>query len=379
MRLNKFLKISIIFLIIFAWIFSGWPRIWPLGGFDKLTTGELGVNNTRIPPEIQEAQAADTGFKTTTSTAVVTSSAGDNNGFETTYGTNTPKDTTTDNAAGLASANTSSGAVTDGCTTFPQTEDDQHDFYTFGFSVPANSTINGIEIGTQLLVSSNSGTNLFCFALSYNGGTNWTTAISSGDIGTAEAAVTLGGAANTWGRTWSVSELSDANFRIRVMLDPSATLTYTFSMDLLQVKVYYTPPAPSITAPSSVAMPNYTLGGVGYSEKDFSGSVHVDASASFTVTVVSSNLTGGGNTILASNVKLRTDDVPGNPPTTITCTGFTPDEPVADEYALDTAKNVVTATLGVGGTCDIYPTIKVYISNNLLAAQVTGTLTFTVQ
>ena len=40
----------IIFLLIFLWIFSGWPRIWPLG--------ELGVNTFRLPPEIQEAQAA---------------------------------------------------------------------------------------------------------------------------------------------------------------------------------------------------------------------------------------------------------------------------------------------------------------------------------
>jgi len=44
MNFSKSLKISIIFLIIFAWIFSGFPRIW---------------HNPRIPPEIQVVKAAN--------------------------------------------------------------------------------------------------------------------------------------------------------------------------------------------------------------------------------------------------------------------------------------------------------------------------------
>jgi len=43
MNFNKFLKISIIFLIIFVWIFSGWFQIW---------------KNPPIPPEVQEVKAA---------------------------------------------------------------------------------------------------------------------------------------------------------------------------------------------------------------------------------------------------------------------------------------------------------------------------------
>ena len=44
MHFSKFLKISIILLIIFAWIFSSWPVIW---------------QNPRIPSKIQEAQATN--------------------------------------------------------------------------------------------------------------------------------------------------------------------------------------------------------------------------------------------------------------------------------------------------------------------------------
>lgn len=55
---RKLFKIFFVFLLVFSWLFTSWPPIWPLGGFDKLTTSKLGVNTIRIPPKIQEAKAA---------------------------------------------------------------------------------------------------------------------------------------------------------------------------------------------------------------------------------------------------------------------------------------------------------------------------------
>lgn len=52
---NKIFKISrfsLVFVLIFAWMFSGWPQIWPLG--------ELGTGKIQIPSEIQEVRAATT-------------------------------------------------------------------------------------------------------------------------------------------------------------------------------------------------------------------------------------------------------------------------------------------------------------------------------
>jgi len=47
MNFHKFLKISIVFLIIFAWIFFSFPQIWPQSinpdGFN------YGVNKIRLP------------------------------------------------------------------------------------------------------------------------------------------------------------------------------------------------------------------------------------------------------------------------------------------------------------------------------------------
>jgi len=58
--LGNFLVIFVIFSLVVGWIFSGWPRIWPLG--------KLGVNTIWIPPEIQEAQAATATNSPTTNT-----------------------------------------------------------------------------------------------------------------------------------------------------------------------------------------------------------------------------------------------------------------------------------------------------------------------
>jgi hypothetical protein len=58
MNFSKSLKISIIFLIIFIWIFSGFPAIW---------------QNPRVPPEIQKAQAIAPGQYTVTALKVAPS------------------------------------------------------------------------------------------------------------------------------------------------------------------------------------------------------------------------------------------------------------------------------------------------------------------
>jgi len=57
MNFSKFLKISIIFLIIFAWIFSGFPAIW---------------QNPRIPPSLQQAYAQGVNVKVGTFAKITT-------------------------------------------------------------------------------------------------------------------------------------------------------------------------------------------------------------------------------------------------------------------------------------------------------------------
>jgi hypothetical protein len=49
---------------------------------------------------------------------------------------------------------------------------------------------------------------------------------------------TLGGATNTWGRTWTPAELSNANFRVRVVNAADST-SRDFSLDWIAVRVTY--------------------------------------------------------------------------------------------------------------------------------------------
>jgi hypothetical protein len=180
--------------------------------------------------------AGTTGAKTPGSNAAV-AGRGDGNGFETsTLG----GDLASIDNAGLTSRNTGSGNATDGCGTFPQNEDDYHYFTSFGLSVPAGSTVNGITV-TVTASSTVTGSNLICVGLSPDGGTSTTSAQSTGDV--AESPVTtytVGGASDTWGRTWSSTEFSDANFRVYLMPDPNNSNARTYFVDQVTVDVAYT-------------------------------------------------------------------------------------------------------------------------------------------
>lgn len=216
-KAGQALKRPLLFALLCGMIFSGWP------------------------PSI--VRASSTGALAPGANAARASSAGDNDGFE----TSASNVGGTVDTAYATSASTGTGNATDGCATFNQSEDDAHDFYNFGIAPPANSTIDGIQVDLNGKWSTNSGTNQLCVEISWDGGTSWTaTGYASGDLQTAAASKTLGGAADTWSRTWTVSELSDGNFRLRVMIDPSASNTTTASLDSLTVTVTYTPPSTTL-------------------------------------------------------------------------------------------------------------------------------------
>jgi hypothetical protein len=77
--------------------------------------------------------------------------------------------------------------------------------------------------------------------LSWNGGATWTAAKTTSALGTAQARYVLGGVADRWGRTWAVSGLSDANFRVRVV-DVGRNALQGFELDWVGVLVHYAPP-----------------------------------------------------------------------------------------------------------------------------------------
>jgi len=363
--LRKLLLIPLIFLLVTSWIFSGWPRIWQKPPF---------------PPKIQEAQAA-----TVTKT----------------YSFPSNSEGWTNTSCGQAPGATCAWQSGDGSPAAGSLEEDEtrkgkSGTWTWQLSsitweslgVPANSTVTAVDGSyNHKMVTCTS-----CGTTNTSGNLLIRDSGDTATIATLETAVTYSGATSWASRNASGAQSIGASYQASntgIILRITGTLATenvtgaraTLRQDEISLIITYT--TLSITAPANVQMPNYTLGGAGYSERNFSdvsGLVQVTAGAGFTVTVVSTNLTGTNNTILASNVKLKTDGTASSNPTQIiNCSGFSGiTEASSGEYSLNTTQTIVTTSSG-SGTCDIYPTIRVYISNNLRAEQDTGTLTFTVQ
>ena len=183
----------------------------------------------------------NTGFLAPNANAPVTSGAGDNNGFQTTPTNAYASD-------GLFAVDTNSGTNTS--TSCTNTGKDKHDFYNYSLSLPSGANIQGIEVRLDAKVSSASSAPMMCVQLSWDSGTTWTTAQSTATLSTATATYVLGGAANTWGRSWTVGDLAKANFRLRI-IDVASSTARTFSLDWVAVRVTYQGSGPAL---SSVAV-----------------------------------------------------------------------------------------------------------------------------
>jgi hypothetical protein len=177
--------------------------------------------------------STNTGLLNCSANAPVASSAGDNNGFEL-----NPGNGCADDGAWAEDNNSGTGTGTS-CT---GTGKDKHLYYNYNVSVPAGSTINGIEVRLDGWADATSNTPRYCVDLSWNGGTSWTTAKAmSADLTTSEATYILGASNDTWGRTWAVGELTNANLRVRVISRASSTAR-NFRLEWIAPRVTYTPP-----------------------------------------------------------------------------------------------------------------------------------------
>ena len=116
-------------------------------------------------------------------------------------------------------------------------DDDRHRFYDYGFSIHDGCNINGIEVRLDWWVDSTGGGNSMDVELSWDGGTTWTAAKTDSEETITEHTVILGSPSDTWGRTWSVSDFTDANFRVRAIMNGAGGRDYF--LDWITVKVHY--------------------------------------------------------------------------------------------------------------------------------------------
>jgi hypothetical protein len=169
---------------------------------------------------------ANTGFLNPSANASQT--GGDGNGYQT-----NPTNAYSDD--GLFAVDTNSGnGTSSSCTS---TAKDKHLFYNYGTSIPG-STILGIEVRLDAKVDRTTGSPKICVQLSWDGGTTWTSAKQTATLTTTEQSYVLGGPADTWGHTWTTSQLTNANFRVRV-IDVATNTSRDFSLDWITVRITY--------------------------------------------------------------------------------------------------------------------------------------------
>jgi hypothetical protein len=188
------------------------------------------------------------GFLSPTSNAPDT--GGDGNGFQ-----SSPVSAYGDDAAVATDTNSGTGTSTS-CT---NTGKDRHRFYDFGFSIPDGSAIAGIEVRLDARADSTSGSPRMCVQLSSNGGATWTAAKAAGTLTTTLTSHTLGGAADTWGRAWSAADLTNANFRLRV-INVAGSTSRDFFLDWVAVRPHFTVSGPAALNTISVNPTSVTGG-----------------------------------------------------------------------------------------------------------------------
>lgn len=175
----------------------------------------------------------NTGLLSPSTQAAVTSSAGDNNGFEV-----NPINAQAD--GGGAAQDVNSGSNTNSSCT--ANSKDKHRFADYNINLPATATVKGIEIRLDGWVDAvGSNAPKMCVQLSWDGGVTWTAAKQTPTLTTAEATYVLGGAVDTWGRTWSTANLANSSFRVRVnnVASGSGATARDFSLDWVAVRVTY--------------------------------------------------------------------------------------------------------------------------------------------
>lgn len=263
---------------------------------------------TSTPAFTPTSPPVNSGWVSPTGNAAVTSSSGDNNGFQT-----GPANAYNDDTA--LAVDTDSGNSTS--TTCSDTGKDRHVFYGYDFSsVPSGSTIQGIEVRLDMKVDSTYGSPRSCIELSWDGGLTWTAAkTTSTNYTTSEATYILGGTGDTWGRAWSTGEL--ANLRVRITNIASST-SRDFSLDWIPVRISYIPSGANLTpswtpATTNTPTPTITATFTSPSSSTPSNTVTVTASVTSTNTQIPTNTLI--STYTPSPVNTKTPTAPVTPVT----------------------------------------------------------------
>ena len=134
---------------------------------------------------------------------------------------------------------------------------DNHVFADFNINIPTGSTIDGVEVRFDAMADSTSSSPGMCVDLSWDGGNTWTSDTSIISLGASEATYYKGGSQDLWGHSWAVADLSNTNFRVRI-INVAGSKGRDFYLDWVAVDVYYTESTAAVdsTGKKGLAIPN---------------------------------------------------------------------------------------------------------------------------
>jgi len=111
---------------------------------------------------------------------------------------------------------------------------------TFGFSIPSNAIITGIEVEVQAKATTPSGFPQVDISLSSDDGDSTTAEVSTDTLTASEQTFYVGGMGSLWGRSWTPDDFDDGNFAVEI----GCFLASAVSVDVdgIRVRVYYSLP-----------------------------------------------------------------------------------------------------------------------------------------
>lgn len=110
----------------------------------------------------------------------------------------------------------------------------------FAFGIPVGATITGISAVAEFSHEFSGKVAYIRLSLSYDDGAHYTATQENNVTGTTDVSKTYGGAADVWGRAWTVAEFADGTFRVKVEAKDNLGAAYGTQLDYLAVTVYYT-------------------------------------------------------------------------------------------------------------------------------------------
>ncbi|VVB98829.1 von Willebrand factor type A domain protein [uncultured archaeon] len=116
----------------------------------------------------------------------------------------------------------------------------------FGFSVPSNAVISGIEVRIEKSASGSNVRDYSVHLLKGGSPSGNDDADTSTNWGTSDSVITYGGSSDTWGTSWVPSDINNGNFGVAISArQSSGSSARAARVDYMNITVYYTISGPT--------------------------------------------------------------------------------------------------------------------------------------